>query len=89
MQSVSTINIEALFLEPVTLGANQTVQQAVDALEEGQKLVLTEDVAEDLTINSDAVIEADGVDFSGTITVDENAAVTIIGATFSGEVVVQ
>ena len=89
IQAISSINIEALFLDPVTLGEGQTVQDAVNALQEGQKLVLTEDVAENLTINSDAVIEAEGVDFSGKITVDENAAVTIIGATFSGEVVVQ
>lgn len=89
IQSISKTSIEALFLDPVTLGANQSVQNAINGLEEGQKLVLTEDVAEDLVINKDAVIEAEGIDFSGRITVDENAAVSIIGATFSGEVVVQ
>ena len=87
--SISGTMIEALFLDPVELEENQSVQDAIGALQEGQKLVLTEDVAEDLVITSDAVIEAEGVDFSGTITVSESAAVTIIGATFSGEVVVQ
>ena len=87
--SISGTMIEALFLDPVELEENQSIQDAIDALQEGQKLVLTEDVAEDLVITSDAVIEAEGVDFSGTITVNESAAVTIIGATFSGEVVVQ
>lgn len=87
--SISGTMIEALFLDPVELEENQSVQDAIGALQEGQKLVLTEDVAEDLVITNDAVIEAEGVDFSGTITVSEDAAVTIIGATFSGEVVVQ
>jgi len=86
--SISSTYIQALFLEPVTLEENQTVQQAVDALSEGQKLVLTQDVDENLAINNDVVIEAEGVDFSGTIQVNENVAVTVIGATFSGEVVV-
>ena len=87
--SISGTMIEALFLDPVELEENQSVQDAIGALQEGQKLVLTEDVTEDLVITNDAVIEAEGVDFSGTITVSEDAAVTIIGATFSGEVVVQ
>lgn len=89
IQSITEPEIEALFLDPVTLGANQSVQDAINSLEEGQKLVLTEDVAEDLTITEDTVIEAEGIDFSGRITVSESAAVSIIGATFSGEVVVQ
>lgn len=87
--TISGTLIEALFLEPVEVEPGQTVQSAIDSLQEGQKLVLTNDVDESLVINSDAVIEAEGVDFSGNITVDKDAAVTIIGATFSGEVVVQ
>lgn len=86
--AISGTYIEALFLEPVVLEENQSVQDAINALEEGQKLVLTEDVAEDLVIEQDAVIEAEGVEFSGTVTVNEAAAVTVIGATFSGEVIV-
>ena len=89
INAISGTMIEALFLEPVTLEENQSVQDAINNLQEGQKLVLTNNVAETLVINSDAVIEAEGVDFSGNITVDKDAAVTIIGATFSGEVVVQ
>lgn len=87
--AISITSIEALFYEPVTLEAGQTVQQAIDALGTEQKLVLTEDVAEDLSITKDTVIEAEGVTFSGNISVNENVNATIIGATFSGEVVVQ
>ncbi len=86
--SISETYIAALFLEPVVLEDGQTVQAAIDSLEEGQKLVLNEDVTENLAITKDAVIEAEGVDFSGQINVNENATVTVIGATFSGEVVV-
>lgn len=86
--AISGTYIEALFLEPVVLEEDQSVQDAINALEKGQKLVLTEDVAEDLIIEQDAVIEAEGVEFSGTVTVNESAAVTVIGATFSGEVIV-
>ena len=87
--SISSISIEALFYEPVILQEGQTVQEAIDVLEPEQKLVLDEDVAEDLVINKNTVIEAEGVTFSGKITVDKEVDVTIIGATFSGEVVVQ
>ena len=87
--SISSISIEALFYEPVVLQEGQTVQEAIDALEPEQKLVLDEDVAEDLVINKNTVIEAEGVTFSGKITVDKEVDATIIGATFSGEVVVQ
>lgn len=86
--AISGTYIEALFLTPVTVQDGQTVQDAITALGEGEKLVLTAPVTEDLTINKDAVIEADGVVFSGTITVDKAAAVTVIGAEFTGQVVV-
>lgn len=88
IQAISGTYIDALFLEAVTVAEGQTIQDAIDTLGEGQKLVLTEDVAEDLTINHDAVIEADGVTFSGKITVAQGIAATVIGATFTGEVVV-
>lgn len=88
ISAISGTYIEALFLTPVTVQDGQTVQDAITALGEGEKLVLTAPVTEDLTINKDAVIEADGVVFSGTITVDKAAAVTVIGAEFTGQVVV-
>lgn len=88
IQAISGTYIDALFLDAVTVAEGQTIQDAIDTLGEGQKLVLTEDVAEDLTINHDAVIEADGVTFSGKITVAQGIAATVIGATFTGEVVV-
>ena len=86
--AISGTYIDALFLTPVELEDGQTVQDAITALGEGEKLVLTENVAEDLTINKDAVIEAENVVFSGNVTVDKDAAVTIIGAAFTGEVIV-
>lgn len=86
--AISGTYIEALFLTPVTLQEDQTVQDAITALGEGEKLVLTAPVTEDLTINKDAVIEAEGVVFSGNITVDKTAAVTVIGAEFTGQVTV-
>jgi len=86
--AISGTYIDALFLTPVTVADGGTVQDAIAGLNAGEKLVLTEDVAEDLTINKDAVIEAEDVTFTGKITVDQNAAVTIIGASFAGEVVV-
>lgn len=86
--AISGTYIEALFLTPVALQEGQTVQDAITALGEDEKLVLTAPVTEDLTITKDAVIEAEDVVFSGTVTVDKNAAVTIIGASFTGQVVV-
>lgn len=86
--AISDTYIEALFLTPVTLQEGQTVQDAITALNEGEKLVLTDPVTENLTINKDTVIEAEGVTFSGDITVDKTAAVTVIGAEFTGQVIV-
>ncbi len=88
INAISGTYIDALFLTPVELQDGQTVQEAIEALNEGEKLVLTENVAENLTIDKDAVIEAEDVVFSGTVSVDQNAAVTIIGASFAGEVIV-
>lgn len=86
--AISGTYIDALFLTAVTVADGGTVQDAIAGLNEGEKLVLTEDVTEDLTIDKDAVIEAEDVTFTGKITVNQNAAVTIIGASFAGEVVV-
>lgn len=86
--AISDTYIEALFLTPITLQEGQTVQDAIAGLNEGEKLVLTDPVTENLTINKDTVIEAEGVTFSGDITVDKTAAVTVIGAEFTGQVIV-
>lgn len=86
--AISDTYIEALFLTPVTLQEGQTVQDAITALNDGEKLVLIDPVTENLTINKDTVIEAEGVTFSGDITVDKTAAVTVIGAEFTGQVIV-
>lgn len=86
--AISGTYIDALFLTPVEVAEGQTVQEAIEALNEGEKLVLTGDVDEDLRINQNAVIEAQDVTFNGKISVDQNVTVTIIGASFAGEVVV-
>lgn len=86
--AISGTYIDALFLTPVKLEDGQSVQEAIDALQDGEKLVLTDAVTENLTIAKDAVIEAEDVVFSGKVTVDKTVAVTIIGASFAGEVVV-
>ena len=86
--AISGTYIDALFLTPVTLQEDQTVQDAINNLSAGEKLVLSAPVAEDLTINTDTVIEAEDVVFSGTITVAETAEVTIIGAQFNSQVVI-
>lgn len=86
--AISGTYIDALFLTPVKVAEGQTVQEAIEALNEGEKLVLTGDVDEDLRINQNAVIEAQDVTFNGKISVDQNVTVTIIGASFAGEVVV-
>lgn len=86
--AISGTYIDALFLTPVELEDGQSVQRAIDALQDGEKLVLTDTVTEDLTITKDAVIEAEDVVFTGKVTVDKDVAVTIIGASFAGEVVV-
>ena len=88
IRAISGTYIDALFLTPVKLEDGQSVQEAIDALQDGEKLVLTDAVTEDLTIAKDAVIEAEDVVFSGKVTVDKTVAVTIIGASFAGEVVV-
>lgn len=88
ISAISNTYIDALFLVPVELEEGQTVQDAINNLGAGEKLVLIDNVDEDLTIGQDAVIEANGVVFSGGITVNKDAAVTIIGATFEGEVTI-
>lgn len=86
--AISGTYIDALFLTPVELEDGQSVQRAIDALQDGEKLVLTDTVTEDLTITKDAVIEAEDVVFTGKVTVDKDVTVTIIGASFAGEVIV-
>jgi len=90
INAISGTYIDALFLTPVTLGENQTVQDAINGLQEDEKLVLDAGatVTENLSIDKDVVIEAEDTIFTGTITIDEAAAVTIIGATFNGPVVI-
>ena len=88
IQPIALSDIKALFLEAVELADGQTVAAAIAALTEDQKLVLTTDVDEALTIDKDAVIEAKGVVFNETVTVAKDAQVSIIGATFAKPVVV-
>ena len=90
---ISDTYIEALFLEPVSYNSNKTVSEQIAALGENEKLVIdasqNSTISEDIAIDSDCVIEAEGVEFTGRITVTEGTNAAVIGATFSGEVVVQ
>lgn len=90
INSIGIDDIDALFLIAVEVGEEQTVAEAIAALNEGEKLVIPAGtVDETLVINNDCVIEAEGVEFTGDITVAKDAKVNIIGATFSGAVKVQ
>lgn len=89
---ISEASIHALFLEPVTYSGND-LTAAIANLDEGEKLVIDAEtyptISSDFSITDDCVVEANGVEFTGTITVTEGVEATIIGATFSGEVKVQ
>ena len=93
IQSISGTYIEALFLNPIAYDNSLPIAEQIAALGEGDKLVIDADtdavVSENIAINSDCVIEAEGVEFTGDITVADGTAVTVIGATFSGTVTVQ
>ena len=93
IQSIPGAYIEALFLEPIEYDSSKTMTEQIAALGDNEKLVINaaEDavISEDITINSDCVIEAEGVEFSGNIAVAEGTAATVIGATFSGTVTIQ
>ena len=89
---ISEASIHALFLEPVAY-AGGDLTAAIANLGEDEKLVIDAEsyptIASDFAINGDCVVEAEGVEFTGTVTVAEGVEATVIGATFSGPVVVQ
>lgn len=93
IQSISGVMIEAMFYTPVAYDSSKTVAEQIAALGENEKLVIDSatdaTIAENITISDDCVIEAEGVEFTGTITVAEGVSANVIGATFSGQVVVQ
>ena len=90
---ISETYIAALFLDAVPYDSSKTLSEQLESLGENDKLVINASenavIAEDFNINSDCVIEAEGVEFTGTITVSEDVDASIIGATFSGEIIVQ
>lgn len=88
IQSIEKADIASLFLVAVTLQEGQTVSDAISNLQDGEKLILDSDVAEDVTIGSDCVIDAQGATFTGVITVAKDANVTVINANFANPVVV-
>ena len=89
---ISETSIHALFLEPIAYNGGD-LTAAIAALDEGEKLVINVEsyptISSDFSISDDCVIEAEGVEFTGTVTVAEGVEATVIGATFSGEVKVQ
>lgn len=89
---ISEASIHALFLEPVEYNGGD-LTAAIANLTEDEKLVIDAEtyptIASDFAISDNCVIEAEGVEFTGTVTVAEGAEATVIGATFSGEVKVQ
>ena len=93
IQSISGAQIAALFLEAVAYDNSKSVAEQIAALGESQKLVINAatdaTITEDITINSDCTIEAEGVEFTGNITIAEGKEITVIGATFSGAVTIQ
>jgi glyceraldehyde-3-phosphate dehydrogenase/erythrose-4-phosphate dehydrogenase len=88
IEPVSDVDIDSLFLIPVTLTENQTITDAIGNLQQGEKLVLISNTNEDIDISQDCVIEAENVTFSGTITINNNASVTFIGAIFEQPVII-
>lgn len=79
--------IDFLFLEEVKPEAGKSIQESINGLAEGQKLVLEENVAEDLVIPANAVIDANGKEFEGQVEVEEGAH--ILNATFKNPVIVK
>ena len=89
IERISDVEIDTLFLTPITITENQSISDAIGTLQEGQKLVLEEEIInENININNDCVIEAEGVTFTGTINIAQNVNATIIGAVFTSEVIV-
>ena len=90
IEPVSSVDIDILFLTPVTLQENQSISDAIGNLQEGEKLVISSGITitDDFSINNDCVIEAEGVTFSGNISIAQDVTATIVGAVFSGQVTV-
>lgn len=86
---IDTADIKALFLKAVEVNEGQTVSDAIDNLQDDQKLVLTQNVDEPLSISKNVVIEAKGVVFDEQVSVAKGAKVSIIGAEFAKPVVVE
>ena len=79
--------INFLFLEEIKVGEGKSVQETINALGEGQKLVLNKNVVEDVIIPASAVIDANGKEFEGNVEVAEGAH--ILNAVFKNPVVVK
>lgn len=88
---ISLININSLFNEKVHLAEGQSVVDAIGSLEAGHELVLNKEmsVSGDISISDNAVIDANGSTFSGTVTIAKDAEVVIKNATFANPVVIQ
>lgn len=90
IQSIPTSTIATLFLNKVLVEQGQSVSEALANAQDGDMLILTEDTyTENIVIDSDAVIDAQGATFEGTITVAKDANVTIENAIFAKPIVVK
>ena len=88
INSIYSLSIESLFKTKVLLQENQSVSEAITALQEDEILVLSENmiVSEDLNIPANVVIDGNGATFSGNVIISK--AATIENATFTGPVTV-
>lgn len=84
---ISEAEINFLFLEEVKVKEGKSVQETINTLQEGQKLVLDANVAEDVIIPASAVIDANGKEFEGNVEVAKGAH--ILNAVFKNPVVVK
>ena len=88
INSIYSLSIESLFKTKVSLQENQSVSEAIGALQEDEILVLSENmiVTEDLNIPANVVIDGNGATFSGNVTISKSAVIE--NATFTGPVTV-
>lgn len=88
IQRITEVEIQGLF--PVLQADDQTAVQAIASVEAGGAVKLTADqtISENVTINKDCYIDANGSTFTGIVTIPADAEVIIENATFVNPVIV-
>lgn len=86
--SIEDLRIQALFAQEQA--EDESAADAIAALEAGAALKLNADqtIADDIVIDKDCYIDANGATFEGTVTVPAGANVVIENATFANPVIV-